>query len=97
MKNILFVAHDDSGQEARLQCSLDVVRAVGGHLNCLDVAIPSLPMTDFAGAVYSQSAVIDEAIVVEQRNREVIERRLRAQRRLPGSFCAPRWRLQTGQ
>ena len=79
MKNILFVAHDDSGQEARLQCALDVVRAVGGHLNCLDVAISPLPMTDFAGAVYSQSAVIDEAIVVEQRNREVLERRLQVE------------------
>lgn len=37
MKNILLLIHDDAGQEARLQAALDITRAVGGHLNCLDV------------------------------------------------------------
>jgi nucleotide-binding universal stress UspA family protein len=37
MKNLLLLAHDDSGQEARLQAGLDLCRALDGHLNCLDV------------------------------------------------------------
>lgn len=42
MKNVLLLAHDDPGQEARLQVALDLVRAVNGHLICLDVtAIPA--------------------------------------------------------
>ena len=39
MKNILLLIHDDAGQEARLQAALDVTRAVGGHLTCLDVSV----------------------------------------------------------
>ena len=37
MKNILLLVHDDAGQEARLQAALDLTRAFGGHLICLDV------------------------------------------------------------
>lgn len=37
MKTVMVVIHDDVCQEARLQCALDVVRAVEGHLVCLDV------------------------------------------------------------
>ena len=37
MKTVMVLIHDDAGQEARLQCALDVVRAVEGHLVCLDV------------------------------------------------------------
>ena len=37
MKNILLLVHDDAGQEARLQAALDLTRALGGHLKCLDV------------------------------------------------------------
>ena len=37
MKTVMVLIHDDVGQEARLQCSLDVVRALEGHLLCLDV------------------------------------------------------------
>ncbi len=42
MKNILLLVHDDEGQEARLQAALDLTRALGGHLICLDVV--ALPM-----------------------------------------------------
>lgn len=43
MKNILVLAHDDAGQEARLQAALDITRALDGHLTCLDVcALPAL-------------------------------------------------------
>ncbi|AJA08054.1 UspA domain-containing protein [Sphingopyxis fribergensis] len=37
MKNILLLVHDDPGQEARLETALDIVRALDGHLSCLDV------------------------------------------------------------
>lgn len=39
MKNILVLIHDDAGQEARVQAALDVTRAIGGHLTCLDVTL----------------------------------------------------------
>lgn len=39
MKDILLLIHDDVGQEARLQCALDIVRAVEGHLQCADVSL----------------------------------------------------------
>ncbi|HEX7852638.1 MAG TPA: universal stress protein [Sphingobium sp.] len=37
MKTILLMVHDDPGQEARLQCALDITREVEGHLICLDL------------------------------------------------------------
>lgn len=37
MKNVLLLVHDDPGQEARLQVALDLTRALGGHLHCVDV------------------------------------------------------------
>jgi nucleotide-binding universal stress UspA family protein len=39
MKNILLLIHDDEGQEARYLAALDVARAVGGHISCLDLTI----------------------------------------------------------
>lgn len=43
MKDILLLIHDDAGQEARLQCALDIVRAVEGHLQCADVSLMPVP------------------------------------------------------
>ncbi len=49
MKNILLLIHDDAGQEARYQAALDITRAVGGHLTCVDVvAIPEY-VGDYVG------------------------------------------------
>ena len=39
MKNVLFVAHADAGQEARLQAALDLVRTIGGHLICVEATV----------------------------------------------------------
>lgn len=67
MKNVLLVVHDDVGQEARLQAALDVVRAIEGHLTCLDVAeLLSLASADDYGA----SAILLE----EERDREGVNR-----------------------
>lgn len=75
MKNILLLIHQDAGQEARLQAALDLVRALDGHLICLDVAA----MPQLVGTVYEPSATwlafADEA-TRELANRERIELRL---------------------
>ena len=60
MKNILLFAHDDTGQEARLQCALDIARAVDGHLTCLDVERPPVYMADYYSTAGSMIADIDE-------------------------------------
>jgi nucleotide-binding universal stress UspA family protein len=48
MKNILLLIHDDEGQEARYQVALDVARAVGGHIRCLDLTIIPEYVGDYA-------------------------------------------------
>ena len=74
MKNVLLLAHDDEGQEARLQVALDVVRAVDGHLTCLDVVIyPMLAGADDYGAF---GVLLEEGREVEGRNRSTLQARL---------------------
>jgi nucleotide-binding universal stress UspA family protein len=54
MKNVLLLVHDDHGQESRLQVALDVTRAIGGHLSCLDViAFPRVFADPLAGPALS--------------------------------------------
>lgn len=60
MKNILLLAHDDAGQESRLQCALDLTRALSGHLQCLDVVRPPLFMQDYATTAGGMIALVDE-------------------------------------
>jgi nucleotide-binding universal stress UspA family protein len=50
MKNVLLLVHDDIGQEARLQCALDLTRAVQGHLTCVDVQIMPRCMDDYVSS-----------------------------------------------
>lgn len=47
MKNVLLLAHDDAGQEARLQAALDLTRALQGHLTCVDVSMLPVPPGDY--------------------------------------------------
>ena len=75
MKNVLFVAHNDAGQETRLQCALDVVRAVDGHLNCIDVAIPAVVIGGHPGH-HGQFVATSDAIEAELSNRAKLESRL---------------------
>ncbi len=77
MKNILVLIHDDAGQEARLQAALDVTRAVGGHLTCLDVAIMQIvPTSDFDGG---GAVVLDFERQAETANKKRLEARLAAE------------------
>lgn len=73
MKNVLLLAHDDAGQEARFQAALDVVRAIDGHLTCLDVAV--IPELTDGGCGAAALAFADER-QREAANRDTLERRL---------------------
>jgi nucleotide-binding universal stress UspA family protein len=64
MKTVMVLIHDDAGQEARLQCALDVVRALEGHLLCLDVV--RLPVVADGFGVGTASAML----IVDERERE---------------------------
>ena len=75
MKNILLFAHDDAGQEARLQCALDLTRAVDGHLTCVDVARPPVMMADYYTTAGALVAEIDEKSS-ETKNASEIKARL---------------------
>jgi nucleotide-binding universal stress UspA family protein len=77
MKNVLLLVHDDAGQNARLQAALDVVRAVEGHLTCLDVIIYPMISADYDyGAV---GMLLQEESRIEGKNRVTLERRLAAE------------------
>ena len=78
MENILVLAHDDKGQEARLQVALDVTRAVEGHLTCLDVAMNPLVGDEFA-ASYTGAQLALEEKRNETANRARVEARVAAE------------------
>lgn len=76
MKNILLLVHDDAGQEARFQAALDIGRALGGHLICLDVTvIPALVGGDYVGDAGFSMLLADER-ARETSNRGKLESRL---------------------
>jgi len=75
MKNILLLVHDDAGQEARFQAALDVVRAVEGHLTCLDVSIMPALMDDGLGNA-GTAMLLDDERAREASNRETLQARL---------------------
>jgi len=76
MKNILLLAHDDAGQEARFQAALDATRALEGHLICLDVAVMPLVIdTGYPGDTGLATLLHDEC-AREATNRSRLEARL---------------------
>ncbi|WP_022684647.1 universal stress protein [Sphingobium bisphenolivorans] len=75
MKNVLLLVHDDEGQEARLQAALDLTRALGGHLQCIDVT----PFPVIAGDLYAgfgETALMLDERDSEARNKARISARL---------------------
>lgn len=75
MKNILLLVHHDAGQEARLQAALDITRALGGHLACIDVT----PYPVVAGNTvmgYSESVVLFDERDSEAKNKAALTARL---------------------
>jgi nucleotide-binding universal stress UspA family protein len=75
MKNILLLIHDDGGQEARFQAALDIARALGGHVTCLDVTCMRIVPGDGFGADGTLMLLEDER-VRETANRTRMEARL---------------------
>ena len=76
MKNVLLLVHDDSGQEARLQCALDLTRALSGHLFCMDVVqVPVLVGAEF-GAAQAQAMLLEDTRETEAANERKIKARL---------------------
>jgi hypothetical protein len=79
MKNILCLVHDDPGQEARFQASLDIVRGVQGHLTCLDVTVPPSNVgVKYVGVAGGGMLLADE-IRREDVNRVRLEARLKVE------------------
>ena len=78
MKNVLLLVHDDAGQEARLQCALDLTRAIEGHLACVDVAIMPRFMDDYVSSG-GEGVLIAQEEAREARNRYRLEQRLTAE------------------
>ncbi|MBR0551269.1 universal stress protein [Stakelama marina] len=75
MKNVLLLVHDDEGQESRYQAALDLTRALGGHLTCVDVAIAPLLTDDYLSPSTGALLMANE-MAHEQVNRAKIEARL---------------------
>lgn len=75
MKTVLLLVHDDEGQDARLAVALDLTRALGGHLVCIDVT----PSPVIAGDLYvgfGEAAVISDERDSEARNKQAVCDRL---------------------
>jgi nucleotide-binding universal stress UspA family protein len=75
MKNILLLAHDDAGQEARFQAALDVARRFDAHLSCLDVAVIPEVIGNFYGGL-GKALVLHDLREQEAGNRQRLEQRL---------------------
>ena len=65
MKTILLPIHDDDGAEARFQVALDLARAHGAHLNCLQVTpLTAYVASDSFGGVFEEDAEHGEGPVI---------------------------------
>lgn len=73
MKTILLLIHDDDGQEARIRVALDVVRAIKGHLVCLDVAAIPQYVSDYVG---NPGCLFAEEQLIEAENKARVMGRL---------------------
>jgi nucleotide-binding universal stress UspA family protein len=74
MKNVLLLIHDDAGEESRFQAALDLVRALSGHLTCLDVV--QLPAVMDYTMIDAEVALLADARDREALNKSRIEARL---------------------
>lgn len=75
MKTVMVLIHNDPGQEARLQCALDVVRALDGHLVCLDVVGLPVIADGFGVGTATATLIVDERDQ-EDKNINALEPRL---------------------
>jgi nucleotide-binding universal stress UspA family protein len=78
MKTILLHVHDDTEQESRISVAIDLARAGGGHLVCVQAAQIEALSGDPYGGMFGLSTVIDAVHGRERQVRTTIEARLRA-------------------
>lgn len=90
MRNVLLLAHEDSGQEARLQAALDLVRAFDGHLKCLTVLTMPVVIGDFYGAS-------GEAILLNDIQGRAAENRQKLEARIAREDVRWSWEEATGE
>ena len=76
MKTLLMLAHDDPGQEARLQVAVDLARRLDAHLSCLDVVVLPPAYVDDAVGSSIAATIVESEIEQEGANRVKIEARL---------------------
>ncbi|RJF90954.1 universal stress protein [Sphingomonas cavernae] len=77
MKTILLHVHDDAGQEARLQASLDIARATEGHISCAQITpLEYFVGTDPFGGMYAVKEVLAKLRTQETLERARLEARL---------------------
>lgn len=89
MKNILLLIHDDVGEEARFQAALDLTRALGGHLTCVDVVPLPVMFADF----YSGAS---EAMLLADNSQRETAHRARIEARLAKEGVSWDWKAFTG-
>jgi len=90
MKNILLLVHDDDGQLARLHTSIDLTRALDGHLTCLDVT----PTPVYAGNAY---AGFGDAVLLNDERKTEANNRARMKARVAGENISWSWEDATGE
>lgn len=91
MKSILVHIHRDDGQDARFKAAVDLARAFGGHLTCLQVTpLETFAPVDPYGVSLMMAQLIERISDEEKRERATIEARLKEE---PVSW---EWRTQTG-
>lgn len=77
MKTVLLHIHQDKGQEARFQAAVDVVRAIEGHLTCLQATpFESYVVGDPFGGIYALPQMIAQLREEEEAERAKFEERL---------------------
>ena len=78
MKTILAHIYQDDAQEGRLQCALDLTRATGGHLTCVQATpLEYLFAGDQFGGAFVFSEILDTVRAQEQAQQAAIEAQLR--------------------
>ncbi|WP_066823372.1 universal stress protein [Sphingomonas mali] len=76
MKTLLVLAHDDPGQEARIQLAVDLARRLDAHLTLLDVVILPPPYVDDSVGSAISATIVESEIEQEAANRTKLEARL---------------------
>lgn len=76
MKTLLVLAHEDSGQEARMQVAIDLARRLDAHLTCLDIVVLPPPYVDDSVGTSISATILESETEQEAANRAKLEPRL---------------------